>query len=115
MQLPATISTSLIGAPSAPTPQRPAGTVLQLHQSGLALGRRECRQEAGLVVHPASRIRLLWVWSVTRGAGPGWGGCDDAPGARVERGGGAQAGADDALTEAGRGTGSPGADHSACG
>src|SRR3954466_10724023 len=68
-----------------------------------------------LVVHPASRIRLLWVWSVTRGAGPGWGGCDDAPGARVERGGGAQAGADDALTEAGRGTGSPGADHSACG
>src|SRR4051794_39052850 len=73
------------------------------------------RGEAALVVHPASRIRLLWVWSVTRGAGPGWGGCDDAPGARVERGGGAQAGADDALTEAGRGTGSPGADRAARG
>src|SRR6476469_3509938 len=72
-------------------------------------------RDAPLVVHPASRIRLLWVWSVTRGAGPGWGGCNDAPGARVERGGGAQAGADDALTEAGRGTGSPGADHPACG
>src|SRR3954471_20977150 len=48
-------------------------------------------------------MRLLWVWSVTRGTGPGWGGCDDPSGARVARGGGAQAGADDALTEAGRG------------
>lgn len=25
-----------------------------------------------LVVHPVSGMRLLWVWSVTRGAGPGW-------------------------------------------
>src|SRR3954452_20143207 len=56
-------------------------------------------------------MRLLWVWSVTRGTGPGWGGCDDPSGARIERGGGAQAGADDALTEAGRGAGSPGADY----
>src|SRR5690242_9197099 len=72
-------------------------------------------RNCALVVHPASRIRLLWVGSVTRGSGPGWGGCDDAPGARVERGGGAQAGADDALTKTGRGTGSPGADHPACG
>src|SRR4029078_4366782 len=54
------------------------------------------------VVHPASRMRLLWVWSVTRDAGPGWGGCDDPSGARVERGG-AQAGADDALTKLGAG------------
>src|SRR3982750_1057409 len=54
-------------------------------------------------------MRLLWVWSVTRGAGPGWGGCDDPSGARVERGGGTQAGADDALTETGGGAGSPGA------
>src|SRR3954447_21548149 len=68
-----------------------------------------------LVVHPASRMRLLWVWSVTGGAGPGWGGCNDPSGARVERGGGAQAGADDALTEAGRGAGSPGANHPARG
>src|SRR3954462_11061645 len=51
------------------------------------------------MVHPISRMRLLWVWSVTRGAGPGWGGCDDPSGARVERGGSAQAGAGDALTE----------------
>src|SRR3954453_2141172 len=60
-------------------------------------------------------MRLLWVWSVTRGTGPGWGGCDDPSGARVARGGGAQAGADDALTEAGRGAGSPGADYPARG
>src|SRR3982751_2077389 len=60
-------------------------------------------------------MRLLWVWSVTRGTGPGWGGCDDPSGARVARGGWAQAGADDALTEAGRGAGSPGADHPARG
>src|SRR4051812_26713819 len=68
-----------------------------------------------LVVYPVSGMRLLWVWSVTRGTGPGWGGCDDPSGARVARGGGAQAGADDALTEAGRGAGSPGADHPARG
>src|SRR3954447_9130278 len=68
-----------------------------------------------LLVHPASRMRLLWVWSVTRGAGPGWGGCDDAPGARVERGGGAQAGADDALTETRRRAGPACADHPARG
>src|SRR4051795_508894 len=68
-----------------------------------------------LVVHPASRMRLFRVWSVTRSAGPGWGGCDDPSGARVERGGGTQAGADDALTETGCGAGSPGADHPARG
>src|SRR3954453_19604079 len=68
-----------------------------------------------LVVHPASRMRLLRVWSVTRGAGPGWGGCDDPSGARVERGGGAQAGADDALTKTRRGAGPACADHPARG
>src|SRR3954452_4597411 len=41
-----------------------------------------------LVVHPLSKMRLLWVWSVTRGTGPGWGGCDDPSGARIERGAG---------------------------
>ena len=35
-------------------------------------------------------MRLLWVWSVTRDAGPGWGGCDDPSGVRVERGGSGQ-------------------------
>src|SRR3954449_3280579 len=55
-------------------------------------------------------MRLLWVWSVTRGTGPGWGGCDDPSGARIERGGSTQAGADDALTETRRGAGSPGAE-----
>src|SRR3954453_21085097 len=68
-----------------------------------------------LLVHPLSKMRLLWVWSVTRGTGPGWGGCDDPSGARIERGGGAQAGADDALTEAGRRAGPPGADYPARG
>ena len=48
------------------------------------------RRGMHLVVHPLSRIRLLWVWSVTRGAGPGWGGCDDPSGARLGRGGSAQ-------------------------
>src|SRR4051794_20046242 len=60
-------------------------------------------------------MRLLWVWSVTRGAGPGWGGCDDPSGARVERGGSAQAGADDALTETRCGAGPPCADYPARG
>src|SRR3954447_9731759 len=60
-------------------------------------------------------MRLLWVWSVTRGTGPGWGGCDDPSGARVERGGSAQAGADDALTETRRGAGPPCADYPARG
>src|SRR3954447_19334529 len=68
-----------------------------------------------LVVYPVSGMRLLWVWSVTRGTGPGWGGCDDPSGARIERGGGAQADADDALTEAGRRAGPPGADYPARG
>src|SRR4051794_23212165 len=54
----------------------------------------EISKEIGyLVVHPASRMRLLRVWSVSRGAGPDWGGCDDPSGARVERRGGAQASA----------------------
>src|SRR3954447_8754782 len=70
---------------------------------------------SALVVHPASRMRLLWVWSVTRGAGPGWGGCDDPSGARVERGGSAQAGADDALTKTRRGAGPACADYPARG
>src|SRR3954464_15968505 len=60
-------------------------------------------------------MRLLWVWSVTRGAGPGWGGCDDPSGARVERGGSAQAGADDALTETPFLAGPPCADYPARG
>src|SRR3954464_11060255 len=71
--------------------------------------------EPALVVHPASRLRLLWVWSVSQGAGPGWGGCDDPSGARVERGGRAQADADDALTKTRRGTGAARADHPARG
>src|SRR3954469_14834131 len=68
-----------------------------------------------LLVHPLSEMRLLWFWSVTRGTGPGWGGCDDPSGARIERGGGAQAGADDALTETRRGAGPPCADYPARG
>src|SRR5690349_19686529 len=52
-----------------------------------------------------------------KSTGPGWGGCDDPSGARVARGGSAQAGADDgaddALTEAGRGAGPACADHPA--
>src|SRR3954452_5017038 len=67
------------------------------------------------LISAPGHMRLLWVLSVTRGTGPGWGGCDDPSGARVAQGGSAQAGADDALTEAGRGAGSPGADHPARG
>src|SRR5215211_5462055 len=70
-------------------------------------------ESGGLVVHPASGVRLLRVWRVTWGAGLVWGGCDDPSGARVERGGGAQAGADDALTETGRGAGPACADYPA--
>src|SRR4051794_21165615 len=82
------------------------------------IGMVRCTPESGprgLVAHPASRVRLLGVWSITRGAGPGWGGCNDPSGARVERGGRAQAGADDALTKTWRGAGSACADHPARG
>src|SRR3954469_14716674 len=88
-------------------PARPLRLVIRLDRTGFSNGL--------LVVHPLSEMRLLWVWSVTRGTGPGWGGCDDPSGARIERGGGAQAGADDALTETRRGAGPPCADYPARG
>src|SRR3954447_16123579 len=76
---------------------------------------QQTSENRALVVYPVSEMRLLWVWSVTRGTGPGWGGCDDPSGARIERGGSAQAGADDALTETRRGAGPPCADYPARG
>ena len=48
---------------------------------------RKMLKDRPLLVHPASEMRLHWVWSVTWGAGADWGGCDDPSGARVERGG----------------------------